>query len=81
MAISKSEILKALGNNPALDLYYVKGHAYWVFTYDTTSNGGIYETESVYVPRLNVASVEWWVSEGNNFLNNSLDKEMQKRYL
>lgn len=61
-------ILKAVGS-AKLSLYYVTGHGYWVFAYDDIAGRNVYDTESVYVPRLNSMSFDRWVEQGKDFLN------------
>jgi hypothetical protein len=57
-------ILKAIGC-PNLSMY--KGDGYWYFAYDTDLK---FETHSVYVCYLNQLTLEEWVSEGMELVNN-----------
>lgn len=62
-AKSTAEILRIVGCKH-LNLYRGVGSGYWYFIYD---NGVIYESESVYVPRLNDMTVAQWVEIGVRF--------------
>ena len=66
MAISSNQILKAV-NCAKLDLVRVVGHAYWYFSYNDESRG-IFETESIYAPRLNSMPLSHWVEAGKSFV-------------
>lgn len=66
MAISSKAIVKKIGN-ANLELVRAVGHGYWYFVYSDEANG-VYETESVYVPRLNDMALERWVQDGKNFV-------------
>lgn len=54
---------------PYLDLVRVTGRegGYWYFVYDDIANG-IYETESVYVMRLNDMALDRWVASGKDLV-------------
>lgn len=62
-ARSTAQILKAI-DCKHLQLVRVAGHAYWYFMYD---NAVVYETESVYTPRLSDITLEQWVEIGEDF--------------
>lgn len=66
-ARSKSQVLKAI-NHPSISLDYITGHYYWSFVYD---NGTIYETSSVYTPRLSDMTVDQWVEEARSLIEKS----------
>lgn len=66
MAISSKAIIKKIGN-ANLELVRGVGHGYWYFVYDDAANN-VYETESVYVPRLNDMPLERWVEAGKIFV-------------
>lgn len=66
MAISSAEIVKKIGN-PYVELVRAVRHGYWYFVYSDEAND-LYETESVYVPRLNDMSLDRWVSDGEAFV-------------
>ena len=63
-ATNVKQIIKAIGCDK-LELVRVVGHAYWYFCYYDVD---IYETESVYVPRLNRMTVDQWVEIGKDFV-------------
>lgn len=62
-AKSAAEILRAVGC-PNLNLYRGVGNGYWYFVFDAPD---VYESESVYVPRLNDMTVTQWVEIGVRF--------------
>lgn len=63
LAQSSSEILRKIGC-PQLKLYRCVGQGYWYFVFDALDDGGAYESESVYVPRLNDMTYQQWVEIG-----------------
>lgn len=66
MAISSKAIVNKIGN-PNVELVRAVGHGYWYFVYsDIAAN--VYETESVYVMRLNDMPLERWVTDGKEFV-------------
>lgn len=62
--ITSKQILTAIGC-PHLTLIRVVGKGYWYFQYD---DGKKYDTQSVYVPRLNMMSLERWVEDGKELV-------------
>lgn len=68
VARSAKQILSKI-NCPHLDLVRVTGKegGYWYFVYDDVPNN-VYETESVYVMRLNDMDLNRWVSTGLSFV-------------
>lgn len=72
MAISSKAILKAIGCDK-LSLVRVPGDGYWYFAYDAIESN-FYETESIYVMRLNDMSLERWVEYGVSFVAKSEEK-------
>lgn len=64
-AKSSKQIIKQIGC-PHLNLY--RGEGYWYFIYDNLSNGGVYDSHSVYVMRLNDMGLDRWVDEGKAFV-------------
>ena len=65
-AKSSKRILKMIGCDK-LSLEYASGDYYWYFIYDDPANE-IFETQSVYVMRLNSMSLERWVEDGKSFV-------------
>lgn len=65
-AKSTAEILRAIAC-PRLSLHRGVGHGYWYFIYDDLDAGGIYDSKSVYVPRLNDMTVAQWAEIGVAF--------------
>ena len=51
---------------PHLNLH--RDNGYWYFEFDALDTVGVYETHSVYTPRLCDMSVEAWVAEGREFV-------------
>lgn len=60
MTISTKRILDKVGC-PFLSLY--KGVGYWYFVYDAPATN-VFETKSVYTPRLNDLTLDMWVADG-----------------
>lgn len=69
--VAIKSIIKEI-NDPNLKLY--RGEGYLYFVYDNPEKN-VYETESVYVNRLNELSLETWVSIGKEFVEN-ISKEI-----
>lgn len=72
MMVTVKRILKAIGNEN-LTLYRVD--EYHVFAYD--NGGNVFETETILLPRLNDASIYWWVRSGKDFVKKCLDREAE----
>jgi hypothetical protein len=67
MAISTRQILKAIGSTK-LELVHVARKGYWYFAYTDNRQGRmIYDTHSVYIPRLNDMPLDMWVADGKEF--------------
>jgi hypothetical protein len=64
--ITRKTVLKALGNNPYLDMELApEGYVY--FIYDDVSKN-IYETHSVMVEKLNHLDLDRWIETGKEFI-------------
>lgn len=74
MMVTVKRILKAIGNK---NLTLWRCDDYYVFEYDAAETTGFFDTETVMVPRLNCASIYWWVRTGQTFLKKCLDKEAE----
>lgn len=74
MMVTVKRILKAIGNDK-LTIYRINN--YHVFAYDDF-DANVFETESVLMPRLNCASIYWWVRAGNDFVKKCVDKAAEK---
>lgn len=62
--LRRATIVNAI-NHPNVSLY--KSQDCWYFVYDNV-DAGIYETRTVYVWRLNEFSLDQWIEEGNDFV-------------
>lgn len=63
MSVTANRVLRAIGNDR---LALVKGEGYWYFIYDDPG-GGVFETHSVMVMRLNQMPLGDWIDEGERF--------------
>jgi len=59
MTITTKMVLKAI-NHPLVTLHRVVGQGYWYFCYDDQDK--VYETQSVYTPRLSDMTVDQWTA-------------------
>lgn len=59
-------------------LALVRGEGYWYFVYDTFEATKVYETKSVYCCYLNQMSLDHWVEEGKDFVEQCKQLEIQK---
>lgn len=66
-ASNTKEILKSIGCDK-IDLVRVVGEGYWYFCYDDVE-ANIFETKSVYTPRLNDMTLEQWTDIGKAFVD------------
>lgn len=71
-AKSSKQIIKLIGCSH-LSLVRCVGEAYWYFVFDLPEHN-IYETESVYTPRLNDMTVDQWVDIGKSFVDEVMNK-------
>ena len=62
--LRRATIVNAI-NHPNVGLY--KSQDCWYFVYDNV-DAGIYETRTVYVWRLNELTLDQWIEEGNDFV-------------
>lgn len=60
-------VVKAIDIPETATLELVKGEGYWYFVFDDIPNN-VYETESVYVTKLNHLDLERWIEIGKAFV-------------
>jgi hypothetical protein len=72
--LTAKKIIKAIGH-PHLNLYRGEGYQYFVYDNGKSDNEMIYGDQSVYVYRLNMCSLDWWVKEGKDFI-----KQIEEEY-
>jgi len=72
--LTVKKIIKEIGN-PYLSLYRGNGYHYFVYDNGKSDNEMIYGDQSVYVYRLNMCSLDWWVKEGKDFI-----KQIEEEY-
>lgn len=71
--ITVKQILKAIGC-PHLNLY--QGEGYWYFVYSNEAQGGNpYEDKSIPVLRLNHMSLDRWIEEGRELVQQAQEWE------
>lgn len=78
--ITRKAILKAIGE-PNLSLYRGKGYHYFVYDNEKDGSEMIHGDHSVYVYRLNMCSLDWWVKEGQDFVKEFLASQNDSRGL
>lgn len=71
--LTTKKITEEIGH-PNLKLYRGKGYQYFVYDNGKKGDEAVWVDHCVYVYRLNMCSLDWWATEGKDFIE-EVEKE------